>query len=186
MRARYHSMSLVVKLPGETSIVNFFLQDFVQEPIFKEVQKRQCVKQLTLRWSRNGSSPEIDYESILPQYLPQFPGLIFLQLRGIIHKRPTQRIAQRFGNIRSLHIALASCSFTTPTMCSFIIQCGSVGCAGMGASAVQRAGRSIRRPSDHLPSRIKLISMSRTPQVSMHQVSRANKSCPLPASLPPS
>ena len=103
MRARFHTLSLVVKLEGETSIVNFFLQDFVQEPIFEELKKRQCVKKLTLRWSREGSKSEIDFETILPHHLPLFPGLLSLELRGVLYKRPTARLTQRF-NLQSLTI----------------------------------------------------------------------------------
>ena len=103
MRTRFHTLSLVVKLEGETSIVNFFLQDFVQEPIFEELKKRQCVKKLALRWSREGSKSEIDFKTILPHYLPLFPGLLSLELRGVLYKRPTMRQMQRF-NLQSLTI----------------------------------------------------------------------------------
>ena len=103
MRARFHTLSLVVKLEGETSIIKFFLQDFVQEPIFEELKKCQCVKKLTLRWSREGSKSEIDFETILPHHLPLFPGLLSLELRGVLYKRPTARLTQRF-NMQSLTI----------------------------------------------------------------------------------
>ncbi|GJE89847.1 hypothetical protein PsYK624_059570 [Phanerochaete sordida] len=103
LRARFHTLSLIVKLPGEESIVNFFLQDFAQEPVFAKLVQDSCVKSLTLRWSRAEAWSEVDFGTILPEYLPLFPGLRALRLRGVLYKRPDQPITQRFS-LRSLAI----------------------------------------------------------------------------------
>ncbi|GJE89846.1 hypothetical protein PsYK624_059560 [Phanerochaete sordida] len=104
LRARFHTLFLIVKLPGEESIVNFFLQDFAQEPVFARLMQDGCVKSLTLRWSSADTWSEVDFGIILPEYLPLFPGLLALRLRGVLYKRPYQPIAQRFGGVRSLTV----------------------------------------------------------------------------------
>ncbi|EKM48698.1 uncharacterized protein PHACADRAFT_202507, partial [Phanerochaete carnosa HHB-10118-sp] len=99
LRARFHTLSLVIKLPGEQSTANRFLQDFVQEPIFTH---RQYAKKLTLRWGC-GKNSRIDFANVLPRYLPMFPGLLVLELRGVLYKRPEQPIIQQF-RLQSLTI----------------------------------------------------------------------------------
>ncbi|GJE89848.1 hypothetical protein PsYK624_059580 [Phanerochaete sordida] len=102
--ARFHALYLVVRLPGEQSIVRYFLDEFIREPFFAEVRHKQLVKSLTLRWGKEESTSEIDLGGALQRYLPLFPGVRALDLRGRLWQRAPHPPVRRF-QLRALKIA---------------------------------------------------------------------------------
>ncbi|EKM58575.1 uncharacterized protein PHACADRAFT_253023 [Phanerochaete carnosa HHB-10118-sp] len=86
LRHRFHSVSLFARTgnPYEQRIrKNCFLQDFVRSPLFPTVQS--YIQRLTLRWGIADLDPYIGAD--LPGYLPLFPALRSLKLRGLLGRR---------------------------------------------------------------------------------------------------
>ncbi|GJE89943.1 hypothetical protein PsYK624_060570 [Phanerochaete sordida] len=83
LRHRFHSVSLFARTgnPHEQRVrMNCFLQDFLQSVLFPTVQR--YIQKLTLRWSVADLDPYIGAD--LPGFLPSFPALRALKLRGLL------------------------------------------------------------------------------------------------------
>lgn len=77
-----------------------FLQDFLRSSLFPAVQ--HCIQRLTLRWGIADMDPIIGEG--LPQYLPLFPALRSLKLRGLLGKHIPAPLRQQPLTLDSLCI----------------------------------------------------------------------------------
>jgi len=86
LRHRFHAVSLFARTGNpyeQQTRKNCFLQDFVQSPLFPTVQR--YIQRLTVRWGIADLDPYIGAD--LPHYLPFFPALHSLKLRGLLGQR---------------------------------------------------------------------------------------------------
>ena len=97
----FRSLSLLVKSKQEPNKprakINRYVEDLLGDPFFSSIQ--HIVRRLTLRWAgRPGLASDIEFDFV--DFLPSFPALSSLTLRGKVGKRLTASHSHLKGSLR--------------------------------------------------------------------------------------
>lgn len=143
MKHYFRRLSLIFRLEGESSIVTFFVQDFVEDEIFDTV--KPFVRDLTLSSGINASGP---ITAELLKHVARFPVLRHLTLVGSLSTRIPRDIFSRPNSTPSItSLAIVKGRNSKPQLVStlgdLLYLCRGVRCLHFGRLEMPRSWEDV-------------------------------------------